>query len=259
MVKQFDNFLDAIQAILLSFLVKLGPFVVALMPALFTAYAIYKLFAPEAGRELALLFAVIVAIGIEAVGIISVHTAVDLYNGKVKGTITPGKYRLMVSLVPVYAIGVSLVVGFAHNSFGPLLTGLGVASPWFTVIVYIAVALARDLANIEQAEQSTSQRDIAREQDRLAHERAIERQRLQMEHQEKLKQMELRTQVQIEQSRATREPAPASTEPAPSQHKCDNCGRDDFSSIQAVNAHSRFCAGVRQTNGNGNGLEAIAK
>lgn len=36
------------------------------------------------------------------------------------------------------------------------------------------------------------------------------------------------------------EPAPTKPEPAQSQHKCQRCGRE-FETIQAVNAHQRFC------------------
>lgn len=184
--QQFDILLDAIQAMLLSFLVKLGPFFVALMPALFTAYAIFHTFASEAGPQLALLFAVTVALAMETVGIVATHTAIDLFNGKEMGTIKPIKFRLMVWLVPVYVVGIASVVGFSRDAFTPLVKGLGIAAPFLTCIVYIAVALARDLSRIEkqgQDREDTAKADIDQGRD-WQHEQ--NRRLMEMKHEERM-------------------------------------------------------------------------
>jgi hypothetical protein len=146
---RFDHFLDAIQAILMSCLVKLGPFFVALMPSLFTAYSIFHTFKDEAGDYLALFFAVVVGVAIETVGIVATHTAIELYTAKQQEIIEPVKFQVMAWLVPVYVIGVAAIVGFSEDAFTPLVKGLGIASPFLTCIVYIAVALSRDLLRIE--------------------------------------------------------------------------------------------------------------
>lgn len=181
----FDNFLDAIQSVLMSFLVKLGPFTVALMPALFTAYAVYYTFEPEAGPKLALFFAMVVGLALETVGIVATHTAIELYNAKDAGLIQPVKFRLMVWLVPVYVVIVALVVGFSKNAFTPLVKGLGIASPFLTCIVYVAVALARDLTRTRtgQTEKVDRQAEIDTE------ERAYQRQKelLELEHKQAAK------------------------------------------------------------------------
>lgn len=144
-----DQILDDIQSVIMSLLVKLGPFAVALMPSLFTSYAIYHTFKGEAGIYLAFAFAVIVGVAIETVGIISTHTAIDLYNAFEEEQVDWIKLMVMVSLVPVYVLGVSGTVWYAEGAFTPLVSSLGIVSPFLTVIVYIAVALARDLRRIE--------------------------------------------------------------------------------------------------------------
>lgn len=182
----FDRFLDAIQAILMSVLVKLGPFFVALMPALFTAYSIFHTFKDEAGIYLALFFAVVVGVAIETVGIVATHTAIDLYNAKQQAIIEPVKFQLMAWLVPAYVIGVAVVVGFSEDAFTPLVKGLGVASPFLTCIVYIAVALARDLARIEAKYARLDSRQTHIEDEARQWQREKERLELELKHQERL-------------------------------------------------------------------------
>ena len=184
--QRFDCFLDAIQAILMSFLVKLGPFFVALMPALFTAYSIFYTFKPEAGPTLALCFAVVVGLAMETVGIVATHTAIDLYNAKQLGLVESVKFKLMSWLVPIYVLGVSSVIYFSEDAFTPLVKGLGIASPFLTCIVYIAVALARDLAQIAAKQSERDERQTILEDEQRVWERERERLQLEMKHEEKL-------------------------------------------------------------------------
>jgi hypothetical protein len=188
--QRFDRFLDAIQAILMSFLVKLGPFFVALMPALFTAYSIFYTFQAEAGPTLALCFAVVVGLAMETVGIVATHTTIDLYNATQQGIIEPVKFRVMGWLVPVYVLGVASVIYFSEDAFTPLVKGLGVASPFLTCIVYIAVALARDLARIAAKQMQAEERHITLEVEQRQWEREKERLQLELKHQEKLVRIE---------------------------------------------------------------------
>lgn len=171
-----DNVLDDIQAILMSLLVKLGPFLVALMPALFTAYAIYFTYRIEAGPTMALLFAIVVGLAMETVGIVSVHTAIQLYNAWQEGLSQRVKFRWMLALIPIYVVGVAGVVLFSGEAFTPLVKALGVASPFLTCIVYFAVALARDIHRTEvqqaglldrQAEVEAESREWEREKERI--------------------------------------------------------------------------------------------
>lgn len=209
----FDSFLDAIQAIIMSLLTKLGPFFVALMPALFTAYAIFHTFKDEAGPDLAMFFAVVVGLAMETVGIVATHTAIYLYNAKEEGIIQPVKFNLMVWLVPVYVIGVALVVGFSKDAFTPLVKGLGVASPFLTCIVYVAVALARDISRVQSQQADKEEKQDRSQQDNLAWEREKERLEMEMKHKEKL--------ARIEAKKAKSRPQPETqnrTEPPQNGH-----------------------------------------
>lgn len=188
--QRFDHFLDAIQAILMSFLVKLGPFFVALMPALFTAYSIFYTFQQEAGATLALCFAVVVGLAMETVGIVATHTTIDLYNAKQQGIIEPVKFKVMGWLVPIYVLGVSSVIYFSEDAFTPLVKGLGVASPFLTCTVYVAVALARDLARIATMQTERNERQLVLEDEQRRWVQEKERIEIQLKHREKLARIE---------------------------------------------------------------------
>jgi hypothetical protein len=263
----FDDLLDSIQSLLMSVLVKIGPFFVALMPALFMSYAIYSTFKVDAGIELAFSFAVVVGVAWETVGIVATHTATDLYNAMQKGTVQPVKFWLMVGLVPVYVLGVAGVVGFSQDAFTPLVKGLGVASPFLTAIVYIAVALARDLANISQEESQHSQHksDLERielehswqaEREERAHKRALELRQAEASERERLRELELNAKVRIVEAKVeAQRPQELVIPPAllaSNQHKpaedsleCEDCHRL-FGTRQAMAAHKRFCEGVNK-------------
>jgi hypothetical protein len=204
--QRFDNSLDAIQSWIMSLLTKLGPFFVALMPASFTAYAIFHTFKTEAGFGFAFFFAAVVGTAIETVGIVATHTATDLYNAMQKGVTQPVKFWLMVCLIPVYIIGVALVVYFSEDAFTPLIKSLGIASPFLTCIVYIAVALARDLRRIEteqEVEQAKRQSIEAVTVDRQAEieaeqrqwEREKERLELEQKHLERMERIRVKNGV----------------------------------------------------------------
>jgi hypothetical protein len=185
-----DKTLTVIQFIIMSFLTRLGPFFVALMPALFTAYSIYHTFDDEAGQGMALFFAVVVGFAMEAVGIVATHTAIDLYNAQRDNLIEPVKFQLMAWLVPVYVIGVAAVVFFSKDAFSPLVKGLGVASPFLTCIVYIAIALARDLSKIETKASEQAQRAHQKQDEQTHWEREKELLEIKLKHQERLAKIE---------------------------------------------------------------------
>lgn len=198
--KWFDNLLDAIQSVLMSFLVKLGPFFVALMPALFTAYAIFHMFKVDAGPKIALLFALVVGASFETVGIVACHTALDLYNAMEAKLIQPVKFWLMVALIPVYIIGVASVVGFSQDAFTPLVKGLGIVSPFLTTIVYVAVALAMDISRIEARQEIIEDKQAQIEAEERAWQREKERMELEQKHAEKLARIEAKRAVEASKS-----------------------------------------------------------
>ncbi len=188
--QKFDSVLDAVQSILMSILTKIGPFFVALMPSLFTAYAIFHTFTFAAGFGLALFFAIVVGLAMETVGIVATHTALDLYNAKEEGKVQPIKFKLMTWLVPVYVLGVALVVYFSGDAFTPLVKGLGVASPFLTTIVYVAVALHRDISRTEAKQETIEDRQAQIEAEQRQWEREKELRELELKHAEKLARIE---------------------------------------------------------------------
>ena len=126
--KAVNDVLDLIQAVLISLLIKLGPFFVALMPASFTGYATYQIFIGFGENWLlALAYALIVAAGFETVGIVVTHTAIDLYNALLAKQITPAKFWTMLLMIPVYAVAVIGVIWWSETTFPPLVKGIAFA------------------------------------------------------------------------------------------------------------------------------------
>lgn len=233
MVKQFDHYLDNIQFILLSILVKLGPFFVALTPSIFTFWAIFALVIKSLigvtninGQPInpvlifivAFVFAAIPAFSIEAVGILVVHTAADLWDFVERGKTNPIKFKLMVALIPIYILAIVLVVGFS-DAFPPLIRNLGIASPFLTVITYTAVTLNRSLSNIrakDEEDKKAKFNKVAQEKEvmiiktmedkelakiKLQQDFEIEKaerlKKLEFKHEEKMKKAELKSQGQV--------------------------------------------------------------
>lgn len=188
MAEIINEFLDLTQAFIISLIVKWGPFLVAGMPASFTGYATFQIFYDfDANGLLALAFALIVAGGFETVGIVVIHTTSDLYNALSEGQIKSTKFLIMFSMIPVYVISVVGVIWFSENTFPPLIKGIAFASPIFTVIVYTATALSRDLSNITnqiEAEVDTEQAKIA---DENAWQRKQEQAQIDFEREQKMR------------------------------------------------------------------------
>jgi hypothetical protein len=129
---------------------------------------------------------VVVGLAIETVGIVATHTAIDLYNARQQEIVEPVKFRLMAGLVPIYVIGVAAVVGLSQDAFTPLVKGLGIASPFLTCMVYVAVALARDLSRIETRQVLTDERQATIEDEDRQWQREKERLEIELKHQERL-------------------------------------------------------------------------
>lgn len=245
-----DDYLDTTQAIILSFLVKLGPFFVALMPALFTGYAVYHIFKPDAGEFVALFFALVVSVAVETVGIVSVHTTIDLYNGMEAGHIKPVKFWVMFLMVPFYVIVIIFTIGFAGDTFPKLVQALGLGAPILTVIVYTAVVLNQDSERIKREIDSTRQAEQVVEQGGARHKQAVELEELRLSYALREVQTVERARVKIEAGTIAPEPALVLAEPArASTQTCPECNQEGISNtIQGMNAHKRFCK-IRTGNG----------
>lgn len=184
-----NEFLDLTQSLLVNLILKWGPFFVAGMPASFTGYATFQIFHNfDADNLLALVFATIVAGGFETVGIVVTHTCISLYNALSVGQIKSTKFWVMLLMVPVYVVSVIGVIWFSEDTFPPLIKGIAFASPIFTVIVYTAVALSRDLSNITNRLESKVDTEQAKLNDEKAWQRKKEQDHIDFEREQRMRQ-----------------------------------------------------------------------
>lgn len=130
--------------------------------------AAYEAFLPRAGAWFAITVGVLTAIGFESIGILFGHTAVSFH--------ARGDRRWLVSAAGMAAyvtVGSVELYAVPFSRFVPMLAALA----------YVAVAL---LADVETA--VSDERTI--EADNMAWQRKLERERLHMQHQEKLAKIE---------------------------------------------------------------------
>ena len=185
-VGKVDTFFLAIQEIVLSFLIRVGPLFIAAMPAMFTSWSVYHSFEPE-NKEIALWFAIVVGIAVEAVGILVVHTTVDLYASWKAGYSEKGKFVIMLLLVPIYVAVVSGTVYFSGDAFSGLVRNLGIASPFLTTITYTAVALTFEARRVQRE----MGKDERAEEVKESQTRADELAEIQYQRDKELKQQDL--------------------------------------------------------------------
>ena len=157
-----DEFFALIETILPSLVARLGPFVVALMPSLFTGYSVYETLYQKAGAELAFIFALAVAVAIECAGIYLGHNAVRI----------SGWGWLLAGL---YVLGVWGIVVFGHAAFSGLSLGIGLFSPVLVLSVYIshALFLQKDTALRQEWAEAIRQRKRQDHQQETPHVRMI--------------------------------------------------------------------------------------
>jgi hypothetical protein len=170
------------------------------------------------------------AIGIEIVGILSGVTLERFWR-------IDDRPRTLLALVLLITYTIVAMYILRHNTIlWPI--------PIIAAVVYLVSALAESAGEIIE-QQVTSQADDA------AWQRRQEEQEAEFERQLKLQQQRDRTAVKL--AKLESEPAQsqhsASIEPAHS-YQCEDCYRT-FGTVQALNAHSRFCSGEPAPSANG--------
>lgn len=201
-----ERILKAIQKMILDVLTTLGPFITALMPASFTFIAVHDMFGYK-GETISLILAILAALSIESVGIVTSHRAVDMYNAADKGLVQPVKFKISLFLIPVYVLSVVGIMLFAREFFDSLSLAIGIASPFMTLAVYIAMALGRDADGLEEKiiaqETSKAELDAAQviraqviEDDERAHKQKMERVNEDNKHALKLARESFKSSVQ---------------------------------------------------------------
>lgn len=186
-----------------------------------------------------------VAITVELVGILAGHVTTHLHRQKDPRWVLAG-----LALLAYVAAGLVELWGTP-----------GAVAFIMSPLVYLLVAL-RDASQAEAEQQQAIQ----------AEQQAIQLQQAEAEaerqHQLELAKLDANKAVRLERVRlkASTQPAPASTgassaqqdastsqQPASSaQHLCQQCQRT-FGSVQALNAHQRFCSGTVLASANGHG------
>jgi hypothetical protein len=170
------------------------------------------------------------AVGIEIVGILSGVTLERFWR-------IHDRPRTLLALVLLITYTIVAMYILRHNTIlWPI--------PIIAAVVYLVSALAESAGEIIE-QQVTNQADAA------AWQRRQEEQEAEFERQLKLQQQRDRTAVKL--AKLESEPAQsqhrASIEPAQS-YQCEDCYRT-FGTVQALNAHSRFCSGEPAPSANG--------
>jgi hypothetical protein len=138
-----DIVLGVISANIVSMFMLLGTVIIALVPAIFTGYAVYSITLDVWGFGLSFFTGLAFAIGLEAVGMTTSNVALHLYRSWRRGVGMVEEFIIAASLMLVYVVIVCLVVVFVE-SLEPTLKAIGVASPFLAVILYIARGLYLD-------------------------------------------------------------------------------------------------------------------
>lgn len=189
------------------------------------------------------------AVGLELVGILSGHNAIRFLA------------RRESERAAVCAIILVAYVGLGIAGLESLLAK-GVVMFLVAPLVYLLVGMQKTLESVEVQEQATAADD-------RQWQRRRETTQAQRQHETHLKQMELDAQLAAEKQRyeadrivAKAQAKAISLEPARSQHgakepaqselaqqiECEDCNRS-FGSVQALNAHGRFCPARQPANG----------
>jgi biotin operon repressor len=182
-MKTFDDRLKTVETNILAILSRLGPFFVALIPAIFTGYAVAASF--EGPAWLGNIFATITALGIEVTGIKVIHTCVIMYESGHRGR---GFIMALASLV--YGVTVGAIVIYAHDAFTPLAAALGAGSPVLAMLAYLAVGLHRHLEDKTRSSSEALTKAQQQQQDK-------ETQAAMMSHQLELAKIAARKEVNI--------------------------------------------------------------
>jgi len=199
--REIDELFRTLQSIIIAALVYFGAFIVAAVPAVFTGMGVASLFADVTIHSA--LIGWLVGIALEVVNIIVIHTASEFYTDK-----PTGRFWILVWLIPVYVIGVELVMIYSDNAFPPLVKSLGMVSPFFAIAVFIAAMFnqwhkATRLESRELEEAETAQQ-LERERFELEHKHELERLELEYRHSEKLAKIEAKKDTNLPRNKSTR-------------------------------------------------------
>lgn len=185
-----DALFGMVGNILTASISRLAPFVVPLAPAFFFAHSVYgQVLTLTEDQRLALTLAGISALGLEIVGLMAAHRAVEFYS---KGE--TGKAKTAVAITGVYLfIGIGGILLFENTDFNAKVTG--VVMFIIAGMVYVLLGLTEDSRKAERGAAVALEQEEERTAGRLAWERQLELEKIRLEHELKLKRMETKKSV----------------------------------------------------------------
>ena len=185
-----DALFGMIGNILTAYISRLAPFVVPLAPAFFFAHSIYgQVLTMTSDQKLALTLAGISALGLEIVGIMAAHRAVEFYS---KGE--NGKAKTAVVITAIYLlIGIGGILLFENTDFNAKVTG--VVMFIIAGMVYLLLGLTEESRKAEREAAATQEQEEERLAEKLAWERQLELEKIRLDHELKLKRLETKKTV----------------------------------------------------------------
>lgn len=201
-----DALFGMVGNILTAYISRLAPFVVPLAPAFFFAHSVFgQVLTLTEDQRLALTLAGISALGLEIVGLMAAHRAVEFYS---KGE--TGKAKTAVAITAVYLfIGIGGILLFENTDFNAKVTG--VVMFIIAGMVYLLLGLTEDSRKAEREAAMALEQEEARIAGQLTWERQLELEKIRLEHELKLKRMEAKKSV-LKTDRPTEKPTVIATD-----------------------------------------------
>lgn len=223
----FDNLFQTISRILMSFIKHLAKFIVPIPPSYYWMQAV----AESSGNVWVGIFAAAV---LEIGGMLAAHFAIAFY-GTTKGKLA----AFLTVLYLIIGIGVMWRLESAATDAKLIVTAI--------FIIAGMVYILSGMYEIENQEREQIEKDRDWEREQVEKDRELDR-RLKiadkkLRHEERLAKIEAKATIVPAQSQHQ-----ISTEPAQEQFECEDCNRS-FGTVQALNAHGRFCKGIVEQNG----------
>lgn len=199
-----DIVLGVISSNIVSLFMLIGTVTIAIVPAIFTGFAVYSLTVDIWGYWLSFTAGVVFAFGLEAVGMTTSNVALHLYRSWRGGKGLLEEFVIASILMLVYVITVVLVILFVEEL--PLtLKAIGISSPFLAVILYVARGLYLDhkMAETKERIESEDLREEKRERRiqtgdaRLAHTQRMERLKLEQSHEVRLIEAKAKNQIPV--------------------------------------------------------------
>lgn len=211
-----------------SFLSSVSILTVPLAPVFFFGWQVHtEVLTTSQSLWLSVPVGLLSAIGLEIIGILAGHLAMEFWRSG--------------NMSRAYLSGVVMLV-YVAIGFWELRGTIGAVMFIIAPLVYVLVAL-QDVATLERRDATIA----AKRSDVIGYRERKE----QADREQQLKLEKLRLDADVKRAKVAAQvpalpmvaPLIVPAVPAQSGHKCQQCEKE-FSTVQALNAHKRFCAGM---------------